>query len=350
MYTIKDAFDVENQTIKIITLKTNNQIELQLLNYGATMVGLYVPDKNGKIENIVLSHNDMNNYMNNSSYFGATIGRTSGRIANGIFELEQQIYHVMKNSGNNHLHGGEKSFSHQVWDYVINEESGQTIAEFHYLSRDLEENYPGNLDVKVKYILTNDDQLIIQYEAKTDKKTICNLTNHAYFNLSGNYKRKVTEQYLRISSDEFLELNEYQVPTGKFIEVLNTPMDFNHSKRIGTDIDCDYDQLRKTNGYDHTWILKKDDYQSQMEMFDKKSGRQMNITTTYPAVVIYSYNYPGNEILQNGKQGEKYDGICFETQYEPDGINHPELNSAILDVNQIYQHQTIFQFSIRSEG
>ena len=232
--------------------------------------------------------------------------------------------------------------------FLILEKENKTIVEFVYLSKDMEENYPGNLYVKVTYTLTENNELWIEYEANTDKRTLCNLTNHSYFNLSGNYKRKVTEQYLKIKSNHFLELNHNQMPSGKFIDVKNTPMDFKESKLIGQDIECNYEQLTMTNGYDHTWILNGKE--NQIEMVDPLSGRKMIISSTYPSVVVYSYNFPNNEKLKYNKIGSKYDGICFETQYEPDGMNHENLNSAILDVGRKYYEKTEYKFSIIRES
>jgi len=191
--------------------------------------------------------------------------------------------------------------------------------------------------------LTEANELFRKYEGVTDKKTLCNLTNHSYFNLSGNYKRKVTEQSLQVLSNQFLELNENQVPTGRLLDVTDTPMDFRQLKLIGKDIESDDLQLRRTNGYDHPWMLQE--RENQIAMVDEISGRKMTVSTTCPSVVIYSYNYPNQEKLKGGKTGSKYDGICFETQYEPDGINHEHLHKGILDIGERYYHKTKFEFS-----
>ncbi|MBF8983245.1 galactose mutarotase [Lutibacter sp. B2] len=344
MYSIKNAFNIEERQVKRISIKNKKNMEVTLLNYGATIVAIWVPDKNGNMENIVLTHEHIEDYIKNPSYFGAIVGRTSGRIAAGKFVLDKKVYDLNKNYGVNQGHGGFKGFSFQVWDYKILEKENNTIVEFTYLSKDGEENYPGNLKVKVIYTLTENNELWIEYEANTDKKTLCNLTNHSYFNVSGNYKRKVTEQYLKIKSNYFLELNRNQISTGKLIDVKNTPMDFKECKLIGKDIECNYEQLIMTNGYDHTWVLNGK--KNQIEMIDLLSGRKMIITTTYPSVVVYSYNFPNNEKLKYGNIGSKYDGICFETQYEPDGMNHENLTSAILDVGRKYYEKTEYKFSI----
>ncbi len=344
MYYTKHAFNIENKRVDLISIENQNNMKVNLLNYGATIVEIFVPDKQGKCENIILTYKDIQDYIQNKAYFGATIGRTAGRIGKGEFILDKKIYKLSKNYGMNQGHGGEYGFSFRIWDYKIKETENTTSVEFAYLSKDMEEGYPGNLQVKVIYTLTEDNQLMIEYRGKSDKKTLCNLTNHSYFNLSGKYKRKITKQYLKIKANDFLELDENQIPTGKWMNVKNTPMDFLEFKRIGKDIKKSYEQLVKTKGYDHTWILNGKE--NQIEMYDEISGRKMSITTTYPSVVIYSYNFPSNEKLKYDKVGASYDGICFETQYEPDGIHHENLNKAILDVGENYDEKTKFKFSI----
>ncbi|SNS13873.1 aldose 1-epimerase [Anaerovirgula multivorans] len=344
MYSVTEGFNIGDREIKLITIKNNSNMEVKLINYGATIVELLVPDRNGTIENVILTYEEIEDYIKNPPYFGATLGRTSGRIANGLFMLEGEEYQLHKNFEINHGHGGSKGFTFQCWDYVVTEEPGKTIVEFIYNSKDMEEGYPGNLNVRVTYTLTDGNQLLIEYEGETDKKTLCNLTNHSYFNLSGNYKRKVTQQYLRIKSNEFLELNKKVIPTGKLIDVNSTPMNFKEEKLIGKDIESNYEQLTITNGYDHAWLLSNEG--NQIEMYDGDSGRKMVVSTTYPSVVIYTYNHPNNEKLKYNMLGSKYDGICFETQYEPDGINHEKLNSAILDVGEKYYEKTELRFLI----
>ncbi len=339
----EETLDLKGKRIKEITIENRQHMVVKLLNYGAAIVELLVPDRQGKVENVVLTHENIEDYLSNPSCFGVTIGRTSGRIANGSFSLDGKEYILVKNFGLNHGHGGLENFSHQVWDYRIEEKEACTTVHFLYTSKDMEEGYPGNLVVKVSYTLTEDSELLVEYEGFTDKKTLCNLTNHSYFNLSGNCQRKITEQKLQLQSNHFLELNENQVPTGRLIDVDHTPMDFRQLKLIGKDIGCDDIQLRRTNGYDHPWMLEGE--KNQIEMIDEISGRKMTLSTTYPSVVIYSYNYSNQEKLKGGKIGSKYDGICFETQYEPDGINHEHLHKGILDVGERYYHKTVFKFS-----
>jgi aldose 1-epimerase len=344
MVDIKKAFDIAGQRVDLITITNNNNMEAKFLSYGGAIVELLVPDREDIAENIILAYQNLEDYIENPTYFGVIVGRTSGRIASGQFNLEGRPYKLNKNFGVNHCHGGAAGFSHQIWSYNIIETDQGIAIEFQYNSPDGEESYPGNLNVKVTYTLRQDNTLIIEYKAKTDKVTLCNLTNHSYFNLSGNYKRRVTDQYMRIVSSSFLELNNNLIPTGKLIHVKDTPMDFNQRKQIGRDMKADYEQLIVANGYDHPWLLEGKT--NQIEMYDSESGRKMNITTTYPTSVIYSFNYPNNERLLYGKIAEKHDGICFETQFEPDGINSKHFNKAILQPGREYYEKTEFVFSI----
>ena len=347
MHRIENSFVFNNRMVELITLENRNSMAVKLLNFGAAIIELYVPDREGVSENIVLGHENIETYMENQPFFGVTIGRTSGRIGNGSFVLDGSEYELKKNFGENHGHGGPQGFSFQIWEYDILEKVDETIVVFKYLSKDREENYPGNLDTTVTYTLTNNNELFIEYESISDKKTLCNLTNHSYFNLSGNGKRKITEQTLRLNANYFLELNQSLAPTGNILDVEGTPMDFRHEKLIGRDMEMNDEQLVIGNGYDHPWILQSE--KPQIEMRDSLSGRKMEISTTYPCVVVYTYNYPHNEKLRYGGIGSKHDGICFETQFEPDGINHNNLNSSILHAGDRYYERTEFKFSTIKE-
>lgn len=344
MIELSHGFHIGNQEAKEITLRNREGMIVKLLNYGAAILEILVPDKDGQCENIVLTHEYMEDYIKNPSYFGVTVGRTSGRIAQGMFTLDGERYFLEKNFGIHHGHGGRRGFSHRLWDYFIEEEGGSSRVIFQYESRDMEEGYPGNLKGEVTYTLMAKNELLIEYGAISDKNTLCNLTNHSYFNLSGDNKRKITDQILCIRSKSFLELDENLIPTGKSIPVQNTPMDFREPKKIGEVIACTHEQLKRAGGYDHPWLLE--DRENQIEMIDRNSGRKLSISTTYPSVVIYSYNFPNQERLKSGRRGSKFDGICFETQYEPDGIHHRSFHSAVLNPGKAYYEKTLLKFSI----
>ncbi len=344
MYCIRNIIRLEDKDVCLITVSNKNNIQLKLLNYGAVMMELIAPDREGNLENIILTYEDPMDYIKNKPYFGATIGRTAGRIGGAGFTLSGEEYRLEKNDGSNQLHGGRSGFSFKLWDYKVVEEENRSSVEFTYLSKDMEEGYPGNLTARVIYTLTDDNELIIEYQAVSDRDTLCNLTNHSYFNLSGNYKRKVFEQCLTMKSDHFLETDKNLVPTGKLIEVRDTPMGFNTRKLIGRDMGEDYQPLKAANGYDCPWMLSGSS--EQIELYDEKSGRRMTISTTYPCAVVYTYNFADNERLMYGKAGSKGDGICFETQYEPDGINHPGMHRAILKAGDGYNEKTVFRFAV----
>lgn len=335
---------MEDKDIALIALRNKNNVELKLMSYGASIVELHTPDREGRLENIVLTYENMDDYIKNIPYFGVIVGRTSGRIGGGSFKLSGEQYQLDKNAGINNIHGGSGGFSFKNWDYSISEKEDRASVEFTCASKDMEQGYPGNLEAKVIYTLTEDNEVIIEYQALSDKNTICNLTNHSYFNLSGNYKRKVIEQHLKIKSDSFLETDNNLVPTGKILDVKDTPMDFNSEKLIGRDIESDYLPLRIANGYDQPWLLSGKE--AQVELYDERSGRKMTISTTYPCVVVYTYNFANNEGLKYDKAGSKYDGICFETQYEPDGINHEGFNSAVLSAASSYNERTVFKLEV----
>jgi aldose 1-epimerase len=334
----------DDKDVTLITVTNKNNIRLKLMSYGAAVIELLAPDREGNFENIVLAYEDTKDYIKNGPYFGAVIGRTSGRVGGAGFMLSGEKYELERNAGSNNLHGGYEGFGYRIWDYKINEENNKTSVEFTYFSKDMEAGYPGNLTARIIYTLTDDNELIMEYHASSDRDTLCNLTNHSYFNLSGNYKRKITEQYLKMKADSFLETDENLVPTGKLLKVKDTPMDFNNKKLIGRDIGADYMPLKIAGGYDHPWLLS--DSEEQVEMYDEKSGRKMTISTTYPCVVVYTYNSANNEKLMYGKTGSKYDAICFETQYEPDGINHQGMHQAILSRGSSYNERTVFKLEV----
>lgn len=344
MYCISNIMKVDEREVALITLVNRNNVQLKLINYGAVVYELIVPDREGNLENIVLSYEDPYDYVKNKPYFGAVIGRTSGRIGGAAFTLSGKEYRLAKNDGENNLHGGTEGFSFKLWDYSVTEGEDNTSVEFTYMSPDMEEGYPGNLTAGVKYTLTDRNELIIEYKATTDRDTLCNLTNHSYFNLSGNYKRKISEQYLRLKSDSFIEADKALIPTGRLLSVMGTPMDFNTPKQVGRDIEIDYAALAIAGGYDQPWLLSA--AEDQIELYDETSGRRMTVSTSYPCVVIYTYNFANNEKLKYGKLGSKCDGICFETQYEPDGVNHRGFHPAILAAGDCYNEKTIFRFDI----
>lgn len=339
---------VDGKEVKMYILSNSKGAEATIINYGAKIVSLSIPDKTGKLTDVVLGHNNLAEYLNSEEpYFGAVCGRTGNRIAKGQFSLDGVTYKLAINNGPNNLHGGLKGFNAVVWDAV--QTDNQTI-ELTYLSKDGEEGFPGNLSVKITYKLTDDNSLDITYEAITDKATILNLTNHSYFNLSGEGDSSVNDHILTIQASHYLPTDDTAIPYGKPEPVKGTPFDFTTSHTIGERIDNDFEQLHFGKGYDHTFVLDKKDGEMALavECYSPKSGIEMKIYTTEPGVQVYTGNWMSGNF--EGKHGHRYPAraaVCFETQHFPDSINKPEYPSVILRPGEVFKSKTSHQFSVK---
>ena len=345
---VERAERINGQEVSIILLENNNNISVRLMNYGAAILELLMPDRDGNVENIVLTYENIEDYNKCSTYFGMICGRTSGRIAHGQFQLDGSQYTLNKNEkGITNLHGGVEGFSFRNWEFKIFQNENEVGVSFSTSSPDMEEGYPGNVQVEVMYTLNNSNELKLEYWGKTDKPTLLNMTNHSYFNLSGDYKRPITDEQLFIDGDRFIELDEDMIGVN-VKSVKGTPMDFTRPKLIGQDIFSPYLKSHTANGYDHPWILNNRDINKPgLMLSDKNSGRVLKVYTTYPSIVVYTYNYPKNELLKGGVIGDIYFAICLETQYEPNGINYPGLNDGSLKPGEEYNEKTIFKFSVQ---
>ena len=338
----------DGKEVKMYILSNSKGAEATIINYGAKIVSLSIPDKTGKLTDVVLGHNNLAEYLNSEEpYFGAVCGRTGNRIAKGQFSLDGVTYKLAINNGPNNLHGGLKGFNAVVWDAV--QTDNQTI-ELTYLSKDGEEGFPGNLSVKITYKLTDDNSLDITYEATTDKATILNLTNHSYFNLSGEGDSSVNDHILTIQASHYLPTDDTAIPYGKPEPVKGTPFDFTTSHTIGERIDNDFEQLHFGKGYDHTFVLDKKDGEMALavECYSPKSGIEMKIYTTEPGVQVYTGNWMSGNF--EGKHGHRYPAraaVCFETQHFPDSINKPEYPSVILRPGEVFKSKTSHQFSVK---
>lgn len=325
------------------SLSNDNGIEVKILTLGGIITDIIVPDSKGISENIVLGWKDLNDYIDDSSYAGSIIGRSSGRIADGRIRIGDKIYEITKNHGENTLHGGKDGFNKKVWSPSININGEEVSLILETYSKDSEENFPGNLEVKVMYSLNNENEFSIKYYGISDKDTILNMTNHSYFNLSGNAKRNVLDQRLIIKGNKIAILREDSALTGDLMEVKGTPFDFNKSKKIGEDIGNEHKQLELGNGYDHPWVLTNEEgYNIKLE--DDISGRSMEVYTDRKGVVIYTTNYPENKVLYNGKIEGKNDGICFETQNLPIGENYKFIDDSLIKKDEEYTAATLFKF------
>ncbi len=339
--------------IDLYTLTNKNGLEAKITNYGGIVVSLNTPDKNGKMEDVVLGFETLDAYVKDSPYFGCIVGRYGNRIAKGQFELKGKTYTLAKNDGENHLHGGVKGFDKVVWEAVADTSSGEAALNLTYVSPDGEEGYPGNLEVRVVYTLTNQDELKITYFATTDRQTPVNLTHHGYFNLTGGAKRDILSHKLSINASGFLPVDSGLIPTGELRGLDGTPFNFKTPKAIGDDINFNDPQLLVAKGYDHTWLLPTHKPGGQPELaatvFEPESGRYMEVWTTEPGIQFYSGNFLDGKL--RGKGGVVYNqrwGLCLETQHFPDSPNRLNFPSTILVPGDHYSSTTIYKFSVKT--
>ena len=340
---------VDNRQIGLYIITNNVGSEVTITNYGAKIVSLTVPDKDGKLTDVVLGHPTIDEYLSSEEpYFGAVCGRTANRIAKGRFSLEGINYELAVNNGPNSLHGGIKGFNAVVWEV---KKLSENSLELFYLSKDGEEGFPGNLSVWVTYTLTEDNSLDISYRAETDKTTILNLTNHSYFNLSGEGDPYIGDHLLELNADYYLPTDETAIPYGRSEPVKSTPMDFSEVSEIGERINDDFEQLKFGNGYDHTYILNKDsdnEYSYAGYCESPKSGIIMEMYTTEPGVQLYTGNWmTGNFEAKKGHRYPKRSAVCFETQHYPDSINKVDYPSIVLHPEKEFESRTTYKFSVK---
>lgn len=345
MKVIQNKFSEWNGSeITSYTMVNDHGMEVGCINYGCVINKILVPDKHGNIENVVLGFDNLEDYRQHSPYFGAVVGRHAGRIANGEFELDGKKYELAKNNNGNHLHGGLEGFDKVIWKAETIEGSRSVSVHFSYFSRDGEEGYPGNLEMEVIYTLTNKNELIIGYKGISDKRTLLNITNHTYFNLSGNLKRTILDHKLTLKSNEYVRLNEDLLPTGEFIRVEGTVFDFRTGRFIKDGAESkDSQTILAGNGYDHPFILSENN-DGEILLEDSQSGRVLQIETDQPCVVLYTGNQLEDTFSISGVLSKKYLGLCLETQGVPDSIHHPHFPSVILEKGEVYQSVTKYRF------
>jgi aldose 1-epimerase len=329
-------------------LSNNNGMEIRIITYGGIITSWTAPDKNGDYKDIVLGYNTLAEYEAETAYFGALIGRYGNRIAKGKFSLDNQEYTLAVNNGVNHLHGGLKGFDKVIWDAKTIVSDSTVSLELSYLSNDMEEGYPGNLETKVTYTLNNKDELSVNYEATTDKPTIVNLTQHSYFNLTADFNQDILGHELVINADSFLPVDNTLIPTGEFRDVTGTPFDFKTSKAIGTHIDNENIQLKNGLGYDHCWVLNDQNTGVRFvaSAYEPVSGRLLEVFSDEPGIQFYSGNFLDGTLPSKNKGVYQHrTGFCLETQHYPDSPNQKNFPSVRLNPGEKYNSKTVFRLS-----
>lgn len=333
-------------TWKQYTLINNNNMQVSILNYGGIITDIIVPDKNGQYENIVLGYKHIADYADNPNYLGALIGRVAGRINNAAFDIGDKTYPLDANEGTHHLHGGVYGFHQAVWESHTFQTDRAVGIRLSHKSEDGESGYPGNVTAIVTYTLTNDNRLILDYSATTDKQTPVSLTNHTYFNLSGKLRNTIHEHDITIDSTQFLELDEELIPTGTILDVDATPFDFRSRRKLADGIHSTSEQTNLVgNGYDH-YFLFNDEKPDKIVVTDKNSGRRMSIQTDQPGVTMYTANGLGNDCLLKERPSDKHLGVCFETHAPAASLQYDGLPDIWLTPGETYRKQTVFSFDV----
>jgi len=338
--------------IQLFTLTNANGLEVDISTFGGTITRWSAPDKNGHFDDVILGFNDLPSYQGTHPYFGSLVGRYANRIALGQFTLEGKKYSLAINNPPNALHGGPLGFHKKRWTALPLEEKESVGVVLTLESPDMEEGYPGNLQVEVIYRLNNNNELSIDYKAKTDKTTIINLTNHAYFNLKGEGNGDILDHQLKIYADQFSPVDSTLIPLENHADVANTPFDFRTWHAIGERVNAEFEQIKRGKGYDHNFVLAKKENELALaaQVWENTSGRLLEVKTTQPGMQFYCGNFLDGSLT--GKRGKKYhfrNGFCLETQHFPDSPNHPDFPSTVLNPGEIYQSKTVYSLNVKAE-
>jgi aldose 1-epimerase len=338
---------IDGKPTDLYTLKNSYGMKAAITNYGGRIVGLWVPDKNGKLTDVVVGFGSVQDYVNATEpYFGATIGRFGNRIGKAKFTLDGKEYTLFANNGPNTLHGGKKGFQYVVWDAVQPDDS---TLELSYLSKDMEEGFPGNLSVKVTMKLTPANEIVFEYHATTDKKTVLNLTNHAFYNLNGEGSGTINNHILQIYASNFTPVDTTLIPTGVIMPVAGTPFDFTKPVTVGSRLDQPNEQLKAGKGYDHNFILDaKDSMKHAATIIGDQSGIVMDVYTEEPGLQFYGGNFmQSKNTFKGGKKDDFRTAFCLETQHFPDSPNQPSFPSTVLEPGKEYHTRSIYRFSTK---
>ena len=335
--------------IGLYTLTNAGGGSVSVCAYGAAVTAVRMPDRSGVFADVVLGFDTLADYLRRDYFFGATMGRCANRIAGGCFQLGGKTFQLARNDGRSHLHGGPHGFDTVVWACAVaqGETGDELIAR--YRSPDGEEGYPGTLDVAVTFSLSGDNELKISYAAQADADTLCNLTNHSYFNLAGHDSGSVLKQEVRLYASRLTESDAESIPTGRLLTAAGTPMDFREFHALGERIDADYPLLNYGHGYDHNYLLDKDPGKltPAAELRDPSSGRHLTVLTTLPCLQLYSGNFlRGDAPAKGGAVYPPRGGVCFETQFAPDAVHHPDFASPVLRKGESYRQTAVYRFSV----
>lgn len=338
--------------MQLFTIENKNGIKACITNYGGRVINLFTPDKNGHSEDIVLGYDNLSDYLkSNEKFYGATIGRYGNRIGKAKFSINGKVYSLEKNNGDNSLHGGSGGFHNVYWD--VNQLNGQTL-ELIYISKDMEDGFPGTLSVRVVYCLTEDSELKIEYFASTDIPTIVNLTHHSFFNLTGNLRETINSHILQIPAEFYTPVDDELIPTGELAPVEGTPFDFRQPTEIGARVGANHDQLKFGKGYDHNWVLdaEKDNNDTRLaaRVTEPLSGRIMEVYTNEPGIQFYGGNFLNGKDIGKGKVAYQFrTAFCLETQHFPDSPNRENFPSTRLIPGQEYYSVCKYKFSTSSK-
>jgi aldose 1-epimerase len=340
----------KGEQVDLYTLKNQKGMEVNIMTYGGIITSLKVPNKAGVSEEVAIGFSDFEQYTKPNPYFGALIGRFGNRISKGKFTLDGKEYSLAINNRPNALHGGPEGFHRRIWTAEEAKGGDKATLKLKYISKDMEEGYPGNLTVFVTYTLKNDNSLDVLYEATTDKKTIVNLTQHSYFNLSGDFTKPILNDEVVIDADKLVPVDANLIPTGQLTDVTNTPFDFRKPKLIGKDIAAKDDQIIKGGGYDHCWVLNNQNKGDRFaaSAYNAESGRLMEVYTDQPGIQLYTGNFlDGTLPMRKGGTYAHRTGLCLETQHYPDSPNQKDFPSTVLSPGENYKTKTTFKFSVK---
>lgn len=337
----------DNTPVRAFVLDNGNGMTVKVMEFGAAILEINVPDQDGKMVDVLLAHESIKGYEDNGSAHGSTVGRHANRIGNAAFELNGKTYELDKNDGKNNLHGGFKRWYERMWTVTEGEENEDASITFSLISPNMDQGFPGEVNMSVTYTLTADNALMIHYLGTTDEDTIINMTNHSYFNLEGHGAGSICNHLVTINSDYFTETDAELIPTGKLIPVAGTPLDFNTEKAIGQDIDADYEALKFGSGYDQNWVLKNEgELEVVATLYSPATKICMEVLTDLPGIQMYT----GNFLNDQGKNGATYvrnSGVALETQYFPDAIHHENFPQPITKAGEEYDSTTVYRFSVR---